>query len=89
MIMVVPVQSPLSVVPPALDGAPDAEFNLDPWVLSWEADVGDIVTTLAIGEEAGPDPFECYLPMEPDTGWATTMALGEEGAPLDMDILLV
>jgi hypothetical protein len=89
MIMVAPVRFPLSVAPPTLDGEPDAAFNLVPWMLPWEANLGDIVTTLAIGEEAGPDLFECYLPMEPDTGWVTTMALGEEGPPLDMDILLV
>jgi len=63
----------------------------EPWVLPWEPDLGGIVTTLAIGEEAGadPDPIDCYVPWEPDFGEATTMALGEEGPPADMDILLV
>lgn len=62
----------------------------DPVILPWEPDFGDVVTTLAIGEESGPDPdpIECFPAWEPDIGWATTMAIGEEGPPWEVDILL-
>jgi hypothetical protein len=58
------------------------------WMVPWEPDFDDVVTTLAIGEEGGPDPFEYFPPCEPAIGWETTMAIGEEGPPLDMDVLL-
>jgi hypothetical protein len=78
---------------PALP-TPAVEETVDhvdkPWLLPWEPDLGGIVTTMAIGEEAGsePDPIDCYVPWEPDFGEATTMALGEEGPCWDVDILL-
>jgi hypothetical protein len=78
----------LAIAAPPLLGRGTEAVIPDPWIVPWKPDFDDIVTTLAIGEEAGPDPIERFPPWEPEIGWATTLAIGEEEPPLDTDVLL-